>query len=944
MESLAIGTRKLITLLLPRSDFLAVMTSGRFKAKMKLKKFPVKAQICIRQFPYYECVRSPNQIVYFGPYFHTPSTEQAQPLLRDDANPAMMVDFKELFFISLLRFPKDYPSAFELVNIRYQSGVNMGPLVRGVASVSDPAHSIPGLVFGKLADILHTTPIGFLNRSGIFGWIDGSPYLVLLHESLKDFIPHGGSSSSTFSGGMRSGVGGSSNVAGGSSTGSTVGGSLTPIRGGGGGGISSSSSSNSSNRAARGAGSALFDKVRLSQAGELYLRLMADYWMDVATLVRRNHADGVSFKAQLNKTVEYFNSGSKHPLPTEILALDTSSMRWESSTMQCNYLVLVRTLSDPCLADLFHAIVNENAAIAESPLGHSGSSSAKGASNNQQALLVSCPPALSIMQQPLFDMIRTIFNKAQQFTGSDRDMYALAVEVWLLYLQPWRAPALARGTPLDKIEKAPEMYGAAYDRDTWLPYVASNLHFYTTLLACFMQSCSKVDLSVTEDSGMVHLLLLEKVLMAFDAFKDDVDMLTADFRAWYPSRSRDAYGGGGGGRGGYGNNTPFRSPAQSRHTTPRHTHNNSAGGSSSSSSSSAVGARGQTPIGLLAAIRAQHHSLFPDPAIDRDVPYCGIVAVSEYCAEEAQKLISTLHVAMRDVNSRKGGAAALESAADVLDHLLGIKHWGLGQNFTITRLVKGLSSAGQVFSTAGQVASNAVLSERLKHDVKKIDSLVHCGVPSAISPRFGGAGWNDGATVSSDGPGSSGGGGGGYGLHDEITGQLTPQARQKLRSGHKLNVDDLRWFDDVLLMPYCSYEVHTLALFFIDLSQRLNQKYGLPAHQPAARWPWKRVFSQLHQIALLEDATIGEKALEARQLFRFNLRFLAGVRVACPLAMFLTHFLVPRVLLGWVYYVIMAFLSFLYFRDTTYMDNVNLAMFSVFAFLVLLGVAGSVWL
>ena len=103
----------------------------------------------------------------------------------------MMIDFKELFFISILRFLKIIPVLSELVNIRYQSGVDMGPIARSVATVSDPTHSIPGLVFGKLADILHTTPMGFLNRSGIFGWIDGSPYLVLLYESLKDFVPHG---------------------------------------------------------------------------------------------------------------------------------------------------------------------------------------------------------------------------------------------------------------------------------------------------------------------------------------------------------------------------------------------------------------------------------------------------------------------------------------------------------------------------------------------------------------------------------------------------------------------------------------------------------------------------------------------------------------------------------------------------------------------------------
>lgn len=655
--------------------------------------------------------------------------------------------------------------------------------------------------------------------------------------------------------------------------------------------------------------------MRLSQAGELFLRLMAEYWMDVATLIRRNHADGVSFKAQLNKTVEYFNAGTKHPLPTEILALDASSMRWESSTMQCNYLVVLRMLSDPSLPEQFHAIAKENAAFTESPLAHSGKSGARGANN-----VLAAPPAMSIIQQPLFDMIRTIFNRAQQFTGSDRDMYALAVEVWLLYLQPWKAPQLAKGTPLARVEKAPDLHGAIYDRETWLPYIACNLHFYTTLLACFIQSCSKVDISATEDSGMVHLLLLEKVLVAFDSFKHDVEALTEDFKCWYPPNSRDAYGGvGGSGR----TPMPTRSAAASRLATPS-SHSRVGGSSSASSSSSSAAVTpsntaAATPLGLLVAMKVQHQLLFPDPAIDRDVPSCGIVDVSEHCAVEAQKLISTLNVCMRDVNNRKGSAVLLESAADVIDHLLGVKRWGLGEEFGLTSLVRGISSAGQALSSAGHAASSAVLNERLKNDVRKIDALVRCGVPvSPLSPLKHGAG--------SEGHSHSGGVDGqsqaeGAGLHDEITGVLTPAGKQRLQAGGRLAVDELRWFDDLLLMPFCSYEVHFLAHFTNELSQRLNAKYDLPQQKAATRWPWKRVFSHLRQIALLEDATIGQKATEARQMFRFNLRFLAAVRVAGPLAMMALHYVVPRALLGYYRYLLMALLSFFVFRNTTYLDN-----------------------
>ena len=161
--------------------------------------------------------------------------------------------------------------------------------------------------------------------------------------------------------------------------------------------------------------------------------------------------------------------------------------------------------------------------------------------------------------------------------------------------------------------------------------------------------------------------------------------------------------------------------------------------------------------------------------------------------------------------------------------------------------------------------------------------------------------------------------GAGTGLHDEITGVLTPAGKQRLQSGHRLAVDDLRWFDDLLLMPYCSYEVHFLARFTNELSQRLNAKYDLPHQKAAARWPWRRVLSHMRQIALLEDATIGQKFSEAKKMFRFNLRFLAAVRVACPLAMAIVHYVVPRGLLGYYRYLLLALLAFLVFRNTTYL-------------------------
>ena len=178
-------------------------------------------------------------------------------------------------------------------------------------------------------------------------------------------------------------------------------------------------------------------------------------------------------------------------------------------------------------------------------------------------------------------------------------------------------------------------------------------------------------------------------------------------------------------------------------------------------------------------------------------------------------------------------------------------------------------------------------------------------VPEGSSPRSPRPEWTDSDSSNPDG-----------GLHDDITGALTPQGKDRLRKGHKLAVDNLR-FDDVLHLPYCSFEVHTLAHFFTELSIRLNAKYGLPQYQPSARWPWRKVMTSLLQIATTDETSLKEKISEAQRFFRFNLRFLAGVRIACPLAIGALHYLVPRALLGWGRHLLILHLAYLTFVDTT---------------------------
>ena len=853
LQSLPAGTSKLMSHFLPRSQYLDVMASnGRLDVKIRLDRFPVKAQICIRQAPYYECVSSPNQVVYFPPYFKTASSEQYQPLLRSEADPCMMIKFHEFFFVCMLRYPKDNKGVFDIGSTQSRDGASSNTSTYiGTSDVRSTGKA--GTSFGKLHEVLRSSAVGCLNRLGLFGLVDGNPYLCLLFENLKDFIRHATTSSL---GAGASGAGGTSSSA--SAVGSAA---STPSRAG-----------------------QLPAEVSLSAAGELFIRLMAEYWMDSATLVRRNYAQGAIYKSQLNKTLTHYSAvdpTSRHLSPTDVLTLDNNSMSWSVATMQCTYIVLARMLSDPFLADQFSCIAQTNGVAFES--AHlmasyaKASGYARASSQSTHQASVVCPPALSLVQQPLFDMLRTVFSKADAATGAEWELHALAVECWLLWIQPWKAISVAEGYSLEKVDTST----SAYNRDVWLPYIAANLHFYTTLLASFLQLTAKVDLSVVEEPGIVHLYLLEKVLLAFAPLVSDIDALVKDFRAWYPEHSRD----------GVGHSRPTAAATSHMHTP------------TSQRTASHFGASRQlcdTPLALLVSMRAQHQWLFPDASIDK-LPDFGILSVRDHCRQCAQKIIATLYAAMRDCTPKKK-FSAVELAAETIDMLSAVEHWA-GGAFSLTKL---LAMTG--YSTA--VRSDDAMLTRLKEDIAKLELVTECG--SATSGAAGRA-----ATGCESPAAASPGGGPDLRVTDETTGHLKSYGRWLLQSGKKVPLDSLRWFEDVLDMPLCSYEVQCLVPLLVDASTALNVKYGLPQTPEAARWTWKKVAIHLHEHLEVGKLPVRAKYEELCRLMRFNLRPLADVRVVSGLTLLLCRNSCMFYLLGTWNYALIAHAMCLFYYNTT---------------------------
>jgi hypothetical protein len=169
--------------------------------------------------------------------------------------------------------------------------------------------------------------------------------------------------------------------------------------------------------------------------------------------------------------------------------------------LQCVYLLVEHVLRDPNLAEDYEKIQR-----GEVNLQHDTRYSKVTA---DQSFV--CPRAIQTIQQPLFDLIRTTFIHKSLFgcvDGSFIDHFCLVVEVWLLYIQPWKFMANNR----------------EYDKYIWRPYVLANLHFYTTLHAIFIRFVSELD--EIYDSSKMGIRIEDSYI---DNYIDAIESVTALF-------------------------------------------------------------------------------------------------------------------------------------------------------------------------------------------------------------------------------------------------------------------------------------------------------------------------------------------------------------------------------------------------------------------------------
>jgi hypothetical protein len=246
--------------------------------------------------------------------------------------------------------------------------------------------------------------------------------------------------------------------------------------------------------------------LHLPEGSELFMALAVDFWLDNSRVIKRNvplseeiKLKGVVASAYSSASLPFRHHQhiDTYPSPLESLLIDDADisgrswtvMSLKSSLFLVTWLVQDKSLLHHCKSlPLVHHLRKPSSSGALAQISSHGA---------QSSIKFYLPHSLRILQSPLFENVKLIFIKGDVI---DATKFYMAVEILLVYIQPWKAQ--------DE---------AAYSLK-WRNYVISNFHFYTTLLVLLLRSFSRMNLSTmsnVQSNGYIMMDLLERVLCVF---------------------------------------------------------------------------------------------------------------------------------------------------------------------------------------------------------------------------------------------------------------------------------------------------------------------------------------------------------------------------------------------------------------------------------------------
>jgi len=469
---------------------------------------------------------------------------------------------------------------------------------------------------------------------------------------------------------------------------------------------------------------------------------------------------------------------------------------------------------------------------------------------------------LQRLQQPLFDLLRSIFFHASLVPHAT---LCHAIELWLMAVQPWKHSGDRNG-------------GSSYS-EVWRPYVVANFHFYTTLLCLLMQTLSgatglgrQLNYSVKDADSLRLINYVDAALSQLfggSAGKDLLNLLDAcgsGLRDLLRSCAGLVVATG-------GNHSYCASPNTSLHTAVADDESD-----------------GISPVECF--VLASHHRLFyPDAAVLTDLADCGVlVSIAGTCSVFVGKFYEIL-ASLRAAYGISA-AAGTEGRRD--------DHW-------MENLLRSLVGVGPVDSEAGKVVALDKNSQRLDAVARNMAGVLRYGekevgsydqyeavciaaaapARSAQSPNSEVSFMRRHRVVDAHLPAS-------YFDNDvdrDLAGRVTAVGRAQLIGGKRRCVKALvRAAGDGLDLPLGMCEVRWLTRLLVSWSKAINARYALPLQQEYAIVSWEDCYYFLffYHSPTNSRATQGLPWLD-RWLqiptavgngFRVNLRWIGNLRVA----------------------------------------------------------------
>jgi hypothetical protein len=908
------GTRELIDILSYNSNFMEVLKKPRQNYEMKIDCFPKKYQMLISKHLHHRYVQTESQHVYFS-HFQYLANDAAQG--GKSFSIALLTPF-EYFLLCIMRYPTMDEQMFAPITSAYASYYTQQQQQQST----------------KKAFSIHEN-------------LQSIPYFALLDNYMKTLLPH------------------------------TQTNQMSPA-------------SESFLR-----DDELFLQLAVAHWMDSALIVRRDHGDFLASLRNASFAAAAGYSPRGGADPVY---DTDHYHPTEVLLANNTAPLWTSATMQCITLLVAHVCSNPSLSKQYmeQSQKNMNLLAADMLFGYGAPGSSR--VNNQLAKyysqlrrvlcsdgelrsqgltqvplsymsgratahavpglsnpvsLVPCPASVHPIQQPLFDMLRLIFTKGELSVYS-KEVFHQAVDIWLLYVQPWKAADafkhryqhaddMSRGvladyvgsftTPFASDGSRKEPLGQRYSHE-WDVYIASNLHFYTTLLVCFLRSLSVARLGATDIDGPSFFLSLEKVLKVFSGeLLSTICTLSSEFRGWYMQHTRVQR---------YDSSEYAALEGYARKPFAQCEKNQ----------------RVCVTSAMLLAMTAQHQYLFPDSKVDLlldaglvDTRMCVLTSLvttmkslvklekattiglvmriyyalveqvnntraTVYSEARVKHVVNYVNAIVEDLEvglgaeHRIGFERGLLLVSDSLDDEIRPYEWSALTYFNI-KLSKYLNRVFDLPKNREGVSWSVekILSEAWKNSASKSPLMAVCEcfrfnfrllssytVVVAMSFAFiifvlyfqlvtdfwqllrliFGLSFSWWCLLSFEALSKEEE----YSqdpskVFDELSAKLTPVGKARMtaglaRSDHKL----LRYAGDPLDKPFNSYEWEPATLLMIRLSKHLNSRFNLPLNKASATWTHEQMFVQswrrLHE---------SNPVIALVRCFRFNLRCLSRVRV-----------------------------------------------------------------